>query len=195
MQELGTSGTQGKEKEKVKTGPGQGEPASSEGKGPSQGPNQCQQAIGGLVDGLPEEGFTPRLIDMYWTKGAAIVVCLNKETSDWLAKNISTLRAWEGSRLKVVGLDALLYKRVVAWFPGPAEDREWYLQRLCRLNQGLDTDNWRVYKCKEETNGVHLVLSIDSMSISALEKLAWQPFSGMGSATFSLLGVKPGGKK
>jgi len=23
------------------------------------------RAVGGLVDGLPEEGFTPRLIDMY----------------------------------------------------------------------------------------------------------------------------------
>ena len=25
-----------------------------------------QQAIGGLVDGLPEEGFTPKLINNYW---------------------------------------------------------------------------------------------------------------------------------
>jgi hypothetical protein len=33
-----------------------------------------QRAVGGFVDGLPIEGFTPRLIDMYWTKGAAIVV-------------------------------------------------------------------------------------------------------------------------
>ena len=39
-----------------------------------------EQAFGGLVDRLPNEGFTPRLIDMYWTKGAAIVVCLDEET-------------------------------------------------------------------------------------------------------------------
>jgi hypothetical protein len=79
--------------------------------------------------------------------------------------------AWEGSRLKVVGLDALTtYKRVVAWSLGPAEATERYLLRLRRLNQGLDTGNWRLYE-REEPNGVHLVLSIDTASITMLETL------------------------
>jgi hypothetical protein len=43
--------------------------------------------------------------------------------------------------------------------------------------------------------GVRLVLSIDSTSIIALERLGWQPFSSVGHAAFSLLGVKPEGKK
>jgi len=48
--------------------------------------------------------------------------------------------AWEGSRLKLVGLDALpTYKRVIACFPSPAEDTERYLLRLRRLNRGLNT--------------------------------------------------------
>jgi hypothetical protein len=106
------------------------------------------------------------------------------------------MAAWEGSRLKVVGLDALpTYKRVVAWFPGPAEDTERLLLRLRRLNRGLDTGNWRVYESREEPNGVRLVLSIDTASVTVLEGLHWRPFSGMGQAVFSLLGVKPGGKK
>jgi hypothetical protein len=59
------------------------------------------------------------------------------------------MAAWEGPRLKVVGMDALpTYKRVVAWFPRPAEDTERLLLRLRRLNQGLDTGNWRVYEHK-----------------------------------------------
>ena len=83
------------------------------------------QAIGWLVDELPEEGFTPRLADSYWVKGAAIMVCYDELTKDWLAARVPTLVAWEGSRLKLVGLDALpTYKRVVAWFPGPVEDAE-----------------------------------------------------------------------
>ena len=46
----------------------------------------------------------------------------------------------------MVGLDALsAYKRVVAWFMGPVRDRERYFQRLLRLNQCLDTRQWRVY--------------------------------------------------
>jgi len=116
-----------------------------------------QQAIGQLVDELSEERFTPRLINMFWTNGAAVVVCQDEDIGDWLASHIPTLRAWEDSRLKMVGLDALpTYKRVVAWFPGPVEDTLCYLQRLRRLNRGLDTDKWRVYECTEEPHGVHL---------------------------------------
>ena len=38
-----------------------------------------------LVDGLPEEGFTPRLADSYWAKGATVMVCQDEQTKDWLA--------------------------------------------------------------------------------------------------------------
>jgi len=155
-----------------------------------------QWAIGRLVDELPEEGFTPRLADSYWSKGAAIMVCQDVSTKDWLASNVPTLEAWEGSRFKVVGLDALpTFRRVAAWFPGPMENTEHCFSRLCRLNQGLDTGQWRVYKRWEEPNGVRLVLSIDAALVTVLEGLCWQPFSSVGQATFSLLGAKPEGRK
>jgi hypothetical protein len=41
-----------------------------------------QRAIGWLVDELPEEGFTPRLVDSYWSKGAAIMVGQDTDTRD-----------------------------------------------------------------------------------------------------------------
>jgi hypothetical protein len=41
-----------------------------------------QKAVGRLVDELPEEGFTPGLVDYYWAKGAAIMVCQDHETCD-----------------------------------------------------------------------------------------------------------------
>jgi hypothetical protein len=70
------------------------------------------QAIGGPVDGLPEEGFTPKPTDTYWAKGAAIMACEDEETRNWLGSNVSTLKAWDGSRLKMVDLEALpTYKR------------------------------------------------------------------------------------
>jgi len=71
------------------------------------------------VDELPEVGFIPSLIDSYWAKGAANMVCHDELTKDWLAARVPTLVAWESFRLKLVGLDALpTYKRVMAWFPG-----------------------------------------------------------------------------
>jgi hypothetical protein len=155
-----------------------------------------QWAIGRLVDELPEEGFTPRLIDSYWTKGAAITVGCNVTTRDGLTSKVPTLEVWEGSRLKVVGLDALpTFKRVEAWFPGHVQDTELYFLRLCRLNRGLDTRQWRVFERREDPNGVRLVLSIDTASVTILEGLKWRPFSGMGQAIFSLLGTKPEGRK
>jgi hypothetical protein len=58
----------------------------------------------------------------------------------------------------------------------------------------LETDNWRAYERNEKSNGVRLVLSMDSKSIAVLEKLSWRPFIGIGRATFSLLGVKAEGE-
>jgi hypothetical protein len=103
--------------------------------------------------------------------------------------------AWEGSKFKVVEMDALPVFNRVTWFPGPPEDTEMLFQRLCRLNQALEPRQWRVYECKEEPNGVCLVLSIDQTSVTTLEERGWKAFNGMGRATFSLLGVKPEGKK
>jgi len=68
------------------------------------------------------------------------------------------------------------------------------LLRLRRLNHGLNTGQWRVYQGREESTGVRLVLSIDAASISVLEKLRWRPYSSVGQATFSLLGIKPEGE-
>jgi hypothetical protein len=38
-----------------------------------------QRAIGRLVDELPEEEFIPKLVDSYWAKGAAVMVCHDED--------------------------------------------------------------------------------------------------------------------
>lgn len=105
-----------------------------------------QRAIDGIVDGLPEEGFTHKLIDTCRAKGATTSVCHDEETWNWLGRNISSLKTWDWSRATKFGLEALpTYRRVVAWFPGPAEDTERCFQRLRRLSQVLNSSQWRVY--------------------------------------------------
>jgi hypothetical protein len=84
---------------------------------------------------------------------------------------------------------------VVAWFAGSVENTERYFLRLRRLNRGLDTRHWGVYESKEEPKEVRLVLSIDTTYIATLEGMGWRPFSGVGQAIYSLLGVTPEGKK
>ena len=139
-----------------------------------------QRVIGRIVDGLPEEGFTPRLADSYWSKGTAIMVCQDEMARDWLAANVPNLVAWESSRLKVVGLEALpTFKRVAACFPCPEEDTERCFSRLRRLNRGLDTGQWRVYERREDPDGVRLVLGIDAATATVLEGVRWRPFSGV----------------
>jgi hypothetical protein len=58
-----------------------------------------QRAIGRFVDELPEEGFTPRLVDSYWSRGAAIMVCHDELTKEWLIAKAPSMAEWEGSRL------------------------------------------------------------------------------------------------
>jgi hypothetical protein len=77
--------------------------------------------------GSLSRGSPPRVKDTYEAKGGAIVVCHDEETQNWLSSNVTPLTVWEGNRLKMAGLEALpIYKRVVAWFPGSAEDTERY---------------------------------------------------------------------
>ena len=98
------------------------------------------------------------------------MVCQDSDTKEWLESQTPIMEAWEGSRLKVVGLDAFpTYKRMEALFPGPVEDTERLFLRLRRLKRGLNTETWRVYERREEPNGVRLVLSVDSASITVLE--------------------------
>jgi hypothetical protein len=52
-----------------------------------------QKAVGRLVDELPEEGFTPGLADSYWANGAAIMVCQDQETCDWLTGSVPNMVA------------------------------------------------------------------------------------------------------
>jgi len=73
-----------------------------------------QRVIGELVDELPEEGFTPRLTDTYWTRGAAIMVCQDKETRDWLASKVPKLGRAVGSRWWVW----MLFLPTKEWWPG-----------------------------------------------------------------------------
>jgi hypothetical protein len=149
-----------------------------------------QWAIGRLVDELSEEGFMPKLVDSYWAKGAAVMVCHDEQTKDWLAARVPTLAAWEGSTLTTMGLEGLpTYKTILAWFPGPVEDTERYLLRLHKLNRDLGTGHWRVYERREEANGVRLVLSINIAYVAVLEGLKWRPFSGVTQAVFYLPGA------
>lgn len=146
---------------------------------------ELRQRQAGLWMGYLRRGSPPG------AKGAAIVVYHDEETQNWLSSNASPLTIWEGSRLKMADLEALpIYKRVVDWLPGYAEDTERYFQRLRRLNHGLNISQWRVYKRKVKPTGSALC----SASIH-LEGTRWRPFSGVGQAKFSFLGVKLEGRK
>jgi hypothetical protein len=150
-------------------------------------------AIDGLVDGLPEEvESVPRFVDCYLTKGAAVMVCEDESSKDWLAAQIPDLVLREGgSRLKIVGMDALpTYKRMLAWFSGPPVENDVLLRRLRRQNDGIDTRQWRVYERRAEPRGVRLVLSMDSPSVATISSRGNRLFCGTAQAVFTPLGVQ-----
>jgi hypothetical protein len=60
-------------------------------------------------------GLNPRLVDTYWAKGAANMVCQDAENKGLLEKQVPNMAAWEMLRLKVLGIHALpTYKIIVA---------------------------------------------------------------------------------
>jgi hypothetical protein len=44
----------------------------------------------------------------YRAKGPDIVVCQDEETRDWLGSEAAKMNEWEGLRLRIVGLEALI---------------------------------------------------------------------------------------
>lgn len=115
------------------------------------------------------------------------MVCHDEETQNWLSSNVSPLTVWEGSRLKMAGLEALsIHKRVVAWFPGSAEDTKRYFQRLRRLNQGLNTSQWGVYERKvEQTRSALCSASIHLPSLHPGDEVASVQRRGAGEILLS----------
>jgi len=94
-------------------------------------------------------GMNTKYVETLYIAEIWLVLTSNTPTSDCLADKIPTVTAWEGSRLKVVSMDALrTFKRVAAWFPGPVQDTERLLTRLRRLNRGLDIRNWEVLRAQ-----------------------------------------------
>jgi hypothetical protein len=74
------------------------------------------------------------------------------------------------------------------------EDTENLFRWLHRLNQGLDTEQWRIMSARRNSVGTDLCSAL-IRHVAALERMDWKPFSGKGQAIFSLVGAKPEGKK
>jgi hypothetical protein len=73
-----------------------------------------QQAIGGLVDELPKEGFTSRLIDTYQQKELPLWYSRTRRPGTGWIVRYQLLRHGRSLRLKMVSLEALpTYKGVV----------------------------------------------------------------------------------
>jgi hypothetical protein len=66
-----------------------------------------QRARSRLVNELPEEGLSPRLVNSYWTKFAAFMICHDETTKDWLTNMVHCMVAYEGAKIKLFALEAL----------------------------------------------------------------------------------------
>lgn len=138
---------------------------------------------------IPEsDGFMPRFKDNYLSRGAVVIVCGNDASMGWVYHITPSLSEKEERKFKAVSLDDLLeYKKVIAWIPGLTDDNDAIFKMLERHNPGLKTNGWRVFERKVEgRKGVRLVLTMDTGSISALEKLGMRPAIGLGEATFTV---------
>lgn len=147
-----------------------------------------QAAIIAEVEKVPVGDPLPLIRDTYLARGAVVAVCEDQNTVDWLGKQVPNMTPWEGSRLAVVGMEALpTFKKVALWIPGPSATTPVFFDRLERLNTGLRTGAWRVWERRNATAGVRLIVSMDASTVELLGARGMRLYCGAGMATVTLL--------
>jgi hypothetical protein len=140
-----------------------------------------QKAVGWLMDGFPEQGFTPRLVDTYWAKGAAIMVCQDQDTRDWLARLVPTLGSLGGLQVQDSGAWrlCLLLRGLWPGFRAPWRTRGHFFGVIVGCTGVLETGQWRTYERRR-----NLMRSYLSSVWIRHQSMRWREWSGGPSAVW-----------
>ncbi|XP_072378182.1 uncharacterized protein [Diabrotica undecimpunctata] len=114
-----------------------------------------------------------RLMDR---KGAAIVVCNDGYTKEWLDSLIPQLKRRDGKDLRIANLQETVNGKIraILWVPKHyINDKEYLTKTLAKENPGLDTGHWIIRPRKNKKTGVQILINQDD--VSCLKKLNMEP--------------------
>ncbi|KAK9506400.1 hypothetical protein O3M35_008351 [Rhynocoris fuscipes] len=125
--------------------------------------------------------------------GHILVSCQNKESANWVAQMVPSLKPWEGCSLKALtGRDLPKPRTLTTFIPfefGKRVDAKGALQRIEVSNPGIDTGLWRIIGDKAEEKGQVVTFSVDEVSYKALQGLNMNPRCGFAKIKLRIRGA------
>ncbi|XP_076753023.1 uncharacterized protein LOC143424676 [Xylocopa sonorina] len=144
---------------------------------------KIEQALCEALDNIPEERPVPRFEGWQYEEGAISITCKDAAAKTWLREIVADIKPWEGASFTIYdGLPKL--KRMATTIRGPIVETRVILQRMKRQNPGLRTHLWKVFRRKEDTEVIHLVLGVDVLSYEKLKETDFVAFVGLNTALF-----------
>ena len=134
------------------------------------------------------EETSPQFLHSRFAQGVLWITCANDYSKDWLTRTTSKLgELWEGAELKAVDAKDLPKRpRVLVRVPDTTEVTS-VMTRLGAQNRELNTMEWLVMSRKVTEREQTLALSIDPDSYTALARLNFKAFWGLGRIIFRTL--------
>ena len=132
-----------------------------------------QKAVLNKVVQQRKEKIKPKFGNCLFRPSYLILICKNRETSDWIKNIIAYINPWEGADLIAVDEKHIPQPETfIGFFPMSAEDsNEDILALLEAQNEGLVVDSWKIFMRKIiNKRHVELTFSVDWTSMRSLKK-------------------------
>jgi hypothetical protein len=134
-------------------------------------------------------GELPHL-KFYRLEGCPLIyICADQQAGQWLIKAIDNHRLESVARLKATDARNLPkpIKLALRIRDKVTQNQEELLKRVKNLNQGLNTEHWRVLCKQSEPKGQRLNLHIDRDSYTSIKRTGHMIFTGLSQGTVKVL--------
>ena len=132
-----------------------------------------QKAVLAKVVQQRKEKVKPKFGNCLFIPGYLILICKNRETSDWIKTIIPSIVPWVGAELVAVDENKIPQPvTLIGFFPMSADDsNEEILALLEAQNEGLVVHSWKIFLRKViNKRHVELTFSVDGTSLRALNE-------------------------
>ncbi|CAH1155458.1 unnamed protein product [Phaedon cochleariae] len=142
-----------------------------------------RNALLAKLDLLPPGTTGPKFSGIDLIDGAIVVLCSDAYSQRWLEHVVEACSPSLGLNL-TVSTPAV---RASTWVPGPCEDPEVILRRLCTQNEGLSTRNWRVLDRKVMEEGQELTVLMEESDWRRIKEVEYMPHVNFSRILFTAM--------
>ena len=151
--------------------------------------DRVQMEILRKTDVTPLEGHMPKILRSTLQAGAAIILCNDEETANWLNENFHGNKEVVGTALKVLSASSLPKPVKVAFKTKDTYTKEpaLLLKRLNRLNPELKSEEWRFIHKLVEPHSIRWIFEVDQVAAEAIRRADFGAYTGLDRGIFKIL--------